>query len=93
MARLRRIGDGAGDSGASVLAIRYDPEGKKQPEYKQVQKPEIGWCLQVGSISARSYSDQDWWQTTEVTEILEENENNGYYCKFKTGNSKYDFWY
>jgi hypothetical protein len=53
--------------------------------------------LLVGSVTARSYSNQDWWLTTPITEILEEEErkggeDEGYYCKFKTGNSIYEFW-
>ena len=48
----------------------------------------------VGSITARSYSDKDYWMTTEVTEILEEKiEKDGQkYFKFKTGNSIYEYW-
>jgi hypothetical protein len=41
----------------------------------------------VGSLTARSYSDRDYWLTTKVTEILEERED---YVKFKTGNSTYE---
>jgi hypothetical protein len=47
----------------------------------------------VGSVTARSYSDQDYWLTTKVTEILEEEEKDGQlYVRFKTGNSIYKFW-
>ncbi len=42
----------------------------------------------VGSITARTYSDQDYWLTTVVTEIIEDK---GDYVKFKTGNSVYEW--
>lgn len=37
--------------------------------------------------------DQDWWQTTWVTEILEERteEDGTEYVRFKTGNSEYEW--
>jgi len=92
MARLRRVSDGRGDEGASVLAIRQNPETGKL-ESKQTAMPIIGWALQVGSVTARSYSNQDWWMTTPVTEILEAKpEGDLMYVKFKTGNSIYEFW-
>ena len=92
MASLRRTRDGAGDVGASVLALRLNPETDKL-ETEHVDRPKLGWALQVGSVTARSYSRQDWWQTTPVTKILEEDEGEDYYyCKFETGNSTYEFW-
>lgn len=86
MAILRRLRDGAGDSGARVEAIRWNENGT----FKEIagNVPMIGCSLLVGSISARSYSSKDYWLTTEVTEILEEREG---YVKFKTGNSEYEF--
>jgi hypothetical protein len=91
MAILRRVSDGKGDQGSNVEAIRFNEEGKV--EHKQTNKPLVGWALRVGSVTARSYSNQDWWMTTVVTEILEEKESEeGLYIKFKTGNSLYEFW-
>lgn len=86
MARLVRTRDGAGDSGARVEAIAWNEDGT----FKEVvdNKPVVGCSLLVGSVTARSYSGQDYWLTTTVTEILEEREG---YCKFKTGNSEYEF--
>ncbi|GJQ43977.1 MAG: hypothetical protein JETCAE03_34750 [Ignavibacteriaceae bacterium] len=104
MAKLRRVSDGAGDVGSSVEILRsvIDEEtGKATLEIKMAKKPEIGWAIKVGSLSGRTYSDQDWWMTTPVTEILEEKEEIRkrikdsiieYYCKFKTKNSIYEFW-
>jgi hypothetical protein len=47
----------------------------------------------VGSVTARSYSAQDYWLTTKVTEIVEEKKDaEGYYelIRFKTENSVYE---
>ncbi len=94
MAILRRIKDGAGDSGSRIEAISWNEDGT----FKAVEgnKPIIGCSLLVGSVSARSYSNQDYWLTTVVTEILEENyESDGTlkYVKFKTdSNSEYELY-
>jgi hypothetical protein len=57
--------------------------------------PKIGAAMVVGSHYARSFSAQDWWQTTPITEILEERtdpEDPDYlYVRFKTGNSEYEW--
>ena len=87
MARLRRNGDGAGDSGSLSQAIAWNEGGS----FKEVvsDRPTVGCSMYVGSATARSYSNQDYWLTTAVTEILEESEN---YVKFKTKNSVYEWW-
>jgi hypothetical protein len=93
MPTLRRIRDGRGDSGARVEAIAWNEDGS----FKEIvgHRPMVGYSLLVGSVTARSYSSQDFWLTTPITEILEEEERtgeeDGYYCKFKTGNSEYEF--
>lgn len=88
MGRLRRISDGAGDSGSNCQAIAWNEDGT----FKEVvsDKPTIGCSFLVGSATARTYSHQDYWLTTVVTEILEETEE---YVKFKTGNSVYEFFF
>jgi hypothetical protein len=87
MAFLRRISDSAGDAGAVSNAIKWNDDGKS---YKVVgHRPIVGCAMYVGSVTARSYSDQDYWLTTEVTEILEDTGN---YVKFRTGNSLYEWW-
>jgi hypothetical protein len=85
MASLKRVHDGAGDQGARVEAIRWNEDGT----FKGVEgdRPIVGCSLLVGSITARSYSNQDYWITTKVTEILDERED---YVRFKTGNSEYE---
>jgi hypothetical protein len=79
---LRRDTDGAGDSGPMFNSINPKTE---EMTHGVVQ---VGDCLQCGSVSARSYSYQDWWCTTPVTEILEVNEDNTE-VKVKTNNSYY----
>jgi hypothetical protein len=87
MARLRRISDGRGDEGARSEAISWTEEGK----FKEIvgRRPTVGCSMLVGSVTARTYHDQDYWLTTPVTEILEERED---YVRFKTGNSEYEWW-
>lgn len=88
MPTLRRLSDGAGDTGARSEAIAWNEDGT----FKEVigYKPTVGCSMLVGSVTARSYSYQDYWLTTVVTEILEEKED---YVKFKTGNSVYEWIY
>jgi len=91
MAQIRRIKDGKGDEGSRVEAITWNEDGTIKAIIDN--KPVVGCSLLVGSVTARSYSDKDYWLTTEVTEILEEKETSGkLYVKFKTGNSIYEFW-
>ena len=88
---LYRIPDEKGDTGGSSKAIAWNEDGtlKDVIDYK----PIVGCSMQVGSVTARSYSNQDWWMTTEVTEILEEIKNDDtHYIRFKTGNSEYEWW-
>lgn len=52
--------------------------------------PRIGCGVRVGSHYARTYSAQDWWQTSPIVKILEEWNTAG--CrgmKFRTRNSIY----
>lgn len=86
MARLRRVSDGLGDEGARVEALAWNEDRT----FKGIvgHKPIVGCSLLVGSVTARSYSDQDFWLTTVIIEILEEREG---YCRFRTQNSEYEF--
>ena len=86
MATLRRIPDGAGDQGSRSEAIKW----KKDGTFKKVvsSRPTIGCSMLVGSLTARSYSEKDYWLTTVVTEILEERDD---YVKFRTENSIYEW--
>ena len=84
MATLRRISDGKGDSGARSEAIKWNEDGTFNSIVSN--RPTLGCSMLVGGVTARSYSDQDYWLTSQVTEILEDKEN---YVKFRTGNSEY----
>jgi hypothetical protein len=87
MAKLRRLRDGEGFAGARSEAIKYDEKGLFEKIVSD--KPTVGCCMLVGTISASSYSNRDFWITTLVTEILEEKDG---YVRFKTKNSEYEWW-
>jgi hypothetical protein len=57
---------------------------------EQNAKPRVGVVMRVGSITPRTFS-ADWWQTTPVTEILEEHtdDEGNQWVRFKTQNSEY----
>ena len=91
---LYRTRDNAGDSGTMSLALipTYDMDTNKpvDVEYVHSARPQLGAAMRVGSLFARSYSTQDWWQTTVITKILEEWTEGEVECiRFKTGNSEY----
>jgi hypothetical protein len=72
------------EGGARSEAIKFDGTN-----YEIIgHKPVIGCHMLVGSVTARSYSNQDYWLTTPVLEILEETED---IVKFKTKNSIYEW--
>lgn len=83
---LQRTRDKAGDSGPMSQAIFWN--GNAEPTIQENARPQIGASMKVGTYIARSYQNQDWWMTTPVTEIIEETED---YCRFKTGNSEYEW--
>ena len=90
---LRRTRDGAGDSGLMSMALWPAPESESGVTTEDNARPRVGVAMRVGSHYARSYSHQDWWQTTVITEILEERteEDGTEYVRFKTGNSEYEW--
>ena len=89
---LRRIRDGAGDSGTMSLALWLDRDNENAPAHEDNAEPRVGVAMRVGSSYGRSFSQQDWWQTTWITEILETRESSeGKYVRFKTGNSEYEW--
>jgi hypothetical protein len=89
---LRRVRDGAGDSGPMSLAITptvdMDTNKVVDVQYEHGARPRIGSAMRVGSIAGRTFAAQDWWQTTLITEILEDKDD---YVRFKTGNSEYEW--
>jgi hypothetical protein len=85
MAHLYRISDGRGDSGAYCVALGLN---EKNEVVVKGHRPIVGCVMQVGSVTARTYSKSDYWITTEVLEILEERDD---YVKFRTKNSVYEW--
>lgn len=84
---LIREHDGVGDSGPMCQILDFE-------SYKPIEGetyPRVGCGVRVGSYMARTYSGQDWWQTSPITEILEESvDDEGYRTvKFKTRSSVY----
>lgn len=80
---LRRLSDGAGDSGPMSLAI-----GPRLGDVKDNARPEVGYAMRVGSFHARTNQLYDWWQTTLITEIIEDTPDK---VIFRTGNSIYEW--
>jgi len=78
-----------GDSGGMSNAYKVE-EGIFTGANKNFAEPEVGYCMQVGSMYSRSYSNQDWWTTTPVTEIVSRTEfDDKLEVIFKTKNSTY----
>ena len=93
---MYRKHDGRGDSGSMSMALvpTYDENGKvADVQYIDNARPQVGYVMRVGSSYARSYSAQDWWQTTAISKILEDTiyEDGSEYVRFKTGNSIYEW--
>lgn len=91
MANLRRIRDCEGEVGSLTEAIAWNEDGT----FKEVvgSEPIVGCSLRVGSLTARSYSDRDWWMTTVIKEILETiKTDDSHYVRFRTENSEYEWW-
>lgn len=91
---LRRQRDGMGDSGLMSDAYHWPNGEDADPEVIHNSKPFVGATMRVGTPFARSFTAQDWWQTTPVTEIIKEwtdwVEDQSVECvHFKTGNSEY----
>ena len=85
MYTLSRMSDKAGDSG-SICNLLWEEDGEFKVEYHG--RPRVGVAVMVGSSVTRTMQYQDWWQTSYITEILEDNET---YIKFKTQNSIYEW--
>ena len=90
--RLAKEGDPkCGDSGPMLVSLKAIE--KEDGLWELGQEGENGeihldCCIRCGSIYARSYQYQDWWQTSYVTEILEVADDNSW-VRFKTRNSIY----
>lgn len=79
---LQKINDpNCGDSGGMSYTFKYDFETNKYFDETHNARPEIGKYIRVGALFARTMSRQDWWQTNQIVEILEDKEK---YVRFKT---------
>lgn len=76
---------GVGDSGPMCQIL--DPNNDYTPIPNET-RPRVGCGVRVGSYIARTFSAQDWWQTSPISEILEERDD---YIKFRTRNSVYEW--
>lgn len=81
---MYREKDNVGDSGTMSLAIYRDASG--QIVIEENARPRVGVSMRVGSQYARSFSAQDWWQTTLIEEIISETPDQ---VVFRTRNSVY----
>jgi hypothetical protein len=72
------------ESGPMCNAVSWNEDGS----FKGVvgHEPTIGCSLIVGSMTARSYSDSDYWMTTTITKIIEQTDE---HWIFETENSTY----
>lgn len=93
---LYRERDHMGDSGQmsmGLIPIRNESNDLVDVKYEHDCPPRVGIALRVGSMHARSYHAQDWWQTTLITEIVEETvDNNEITVKFKTSSNSIYIW-
>lgn len=92
---LHRERDGAGDSGTIFKSLRW-PEGKEActlnelTQVGEIGEIHLGCAIYCGSVYARSYSQQDWWLTTPVTEFLDVKDDGvNIEVRFRTENSIY----
>ncbi len=85
---LIRESDGAGDSGPMCEIL--DPDEGYHPIPNETY-PRVGCGVRVGSYYARTYTSQDWWQTSPITKILEESIDScgNRTVRFKTRSSIY----
>jgi hypothetical protein len=79
--KLARERDGLTKQSAEVMWVEFNDEGRFKTKH---DKPEIGRSLLMSP-----FNQLFTWQTTILTEIVEERED---YIKFKTQNSNYELW-
>ena len=79
--KLVRERDGLTKQSKEVMWVEWNEEGRFKSKY---DKPAVGRSL-IMSPFTMSFT----WQTTTITEIVEERED---YIKFKTQNSNYELW-
>ena len=84
---LKRLSDGAGDSGPMSEGLYINDQDEIVTE--SPAKPRVGLSMKVGTFISRTFAQQDWWQTTPVTEVLEETKDT---VRFKTRSGSEYLW-
>lgn len=79
--KLVRERDGLTNQSKEVMWVEWNEEGRFKSKHDE---PAIG-----RSLIMSPFNQFFTWQTTSLTEVLEEKEN---YCKFRTNNSVYELW-
>jgi hypothetical protein len=79
--KLVRERDGLENQSKEVMWVEWNEDNSFKARYDE---PAVG-----RSLIMSPFNDFFTWQTTSITEILEERED---YCKFKTQNSDYQLW-
>ena len=79
--KLVRERDGLTNQSKEVMWVKWNDEGRFKSKHDE---PALGRSLMMSP-----FNQFFTWQTTTVTEIVEEREG---YCKFKTQNSNYELW-
>ena len=79
--KLVRERDGLTKQSKEVVWVEWNEEGRFQARHDE---PAVG-----RSLIMSPFNQFFTWQTTSLTEVLEEKEN---YCKFRTNNSVYELW-
>ena len=79
--KLVRERDGLTKQSKEVMWLEFDEVGRFKAKH---DKPAVGRSLIMSPFS-RYFT----WQTTDITEIVEERDG---YVKFKTENSNYELW-
>jgi hypothetical protein len=62
---------GRGDGGSMSTAL-YISDETGEVVYEHDARPRVGVAMRVGSLVGRSFSSQDYWTTTIITEIVED---------------------
>ena len=79
--KLVRERDGLTKQSKDIKWLEFNEDGRFKSKHDE---PAIGRCLLMSP-----FNNFFTWQTTSVTEIVEERED---YCKFRTQNSNYELW-
>ena len=79
--KLVRERDGLTNQSKEVMWVKWNDEGRFKSKHDE---PAVGRSLMMSP-----FNQFFTWQTTTLTEIVEEREN---YIKFKTRNSNYELW-